>query len=281
MMEQELAEARKEIAGLKATHERLQKEATNLERKLRDGEQREKRLEEDNRVLMNELSKAKENGDKKKVGDDWIQLLAREQLISAEMEAEARRWRMKSEADQIELEELRRMVKEYQAHEEEMKSREAESRAEQQMVYAEIKELRTSVENIIALKEHHRVEAAQAQEQIKKLNSEKIELQNKLQSQKGGNEEAAALHKAKEDLEALYADAMMQLNELRLEKTALASANKKLEEALRARDQEIQDMKEKLSVTEDDLKALKEAFRYEMQDHGLGSSVFVTRRDNA
>ena len=133
----ELSEIRKEMEGLKAANDRVQQEVSIMEKKLREAAQREKKLEEENAVLMGELAQLKDGNDsKKKDGDNWLKLIAREQQISAELEGESRHWQEVAETKERELVQLREELEQYKAREEESQTREAQANAEKQMIAA-------------------------------------------------------------------------------------------------------------------------------------------------
>jgi chromosome segregation ATPase len=292
----ELGEVKKELEGLKAANDRMQQQMGAMERLVRESAQREKKLEEEKAVLMGELAKLKDSSNdtsssssKKKDGDNWLRLIAREQQISAELEAESKRWQETAEAKESELVQLRKELEQHRAREAERAEREAEwaereaeTKAETQMVYAEVRGLRSSLDGILEEKELHQKDAQQAKKQLEEANAGLAVLKQRLAQLIGEHEANARQEEAgrrklsmmKEEMEALNAVAEMQFNEERKEKETLLRT---YEETLKKKDEEIDQLKKMHADATTDLQVYKVALEEEMKEHRKESTFFNRR----
>jgi serine/threonine protein kinase len=266
----ELSEIRKEMEGLKAANDRMQQEVSSVEKKLREAAQREKKLEEENAVLMGELAQLKDGNDtKKKDGDNWLKLIAREQQISAELEVESRRWQEAAETKERELVQLREELEQYKAREEESQTREAKANAEKQMNYAEIVELRSSAVSISEERDLYKQEAEVAKKQLEEVRRELAKVTSAGRKDEAEEEaleqERRRLAMRREEVEALNAVAEMQFQEERCEKDAVISTQ---QETIKKMEEAVEQLKQQHDVLTNEIAAYKLILDEEMKNHG-------------
>lgn len=267
----ELSEIRKEMEGLKAANDRVQQEVSVMEKKLREAAQREKKLEEENAVLMGELAQLKDGNDsKKKDGDNWLKLIAREQQISAELEGESRHWQEVAETKERELVQLREELEQYKAREEESQTREAQANAEKQMNHAEIVELRSAAVSISEERDLYKEEAEAAKKQLEELRRELAKATSagrKDEAEEALEQERRVLAMRREEIEALHAVAEMQFREERCEKDAVISAQ---QETIKKMEETVEQLKQEHDVLTNEIAAYKLILDEEVKNHGKG-----------
>lgn len=267
----ELSEIRKEMEGLKAANDRVQQEVSVMEKKLREAAQREKKLEEENAVLMGELAQLKDGNDsKKKDGDNWLKLIAREQQISAELEGESRHWQEVAETKERELVQLREELEQYKAREEESQTREAKANAEKQMNHAEIVELRSAAVSISEERDLYKEEAEAAKKQLEELRRELAKATSagrKDEAEEALEQERRVLAMRREEIEALHAVAEMQFREERCEKDAFISAQ---QETIKKMEETVEQLKQEHDVLTNEIAAYKLILDEEVKNHGKG-----------
>lgn len=267
----ELSEIRKEMEGLKAANDRVQQEVSIMEKRLREAAQREKKLEEENAVLMGELAQLKDGNDsKKKDGDNWLKLIAREQQISAELEGESRHWQEVAETKERELVQLREELEQYKAREEESQTREAKANAEKQMNHAEIVELRSAAVSISEERDLYKEEAEAAKKQLEELRRELAKATSagrKDEAEEALEQERRVLAMRREEIEALHAVAEMQFREERCEKDAVISAQ---QETIKKMEETVEQLKQEHDVLTNEIAAYKLILDEEVKNHGKG-----------
>lgn len=267
----ELSEIRKEMEGLKAANDRVQQEVSVMEKKLREAAQREKKLEEENAVLMGELAQLKDGNDsKKKDGDNWLKLIAREQQISAELEGESRHWQEVAETKERELVQLREELEQYKAREEESQTREAKANAEKQMNHAEIVELRSAAVSISEERDLYKEEAEAAKRELEELRRELAKATSagrKDEAEEALEQERRVLAMRREEIEALHAVAEMQFREERCEKDAFISAQ---QETIKKMEETVEQLKQEHDVLTNEIAAYKLILDEEVKNHGKG-----------